>query len=292
MARAANRFYISEQIRKDYQENGVVLLRNVLDRPMLDVLERGVEYNRKHPSPRAKIASSPESDPGEYLEDFCNWQRIPEYRFVLCESVLPQIAADLMMGKPEQKLNVRLYHDHLLVKTPGTQQITPWHQDQPYYNITGMDNVSFWIPLDEVSQENSLRLVPGSHRSGTWYLPRTFQTQQAMWFPEGSLPEIPSVDERRVVSWAMQPGDVIAFHMLTIHGASGSSQLRRVMGARYVGNDTQWVHRPWKTSPDFQLPPDATIETYSTLFPIVWETKQHPEGKNHRRIVPESGLAR
>lgn len=276
MAREAGTFHVSEQIRKDYQENGVVVLRNVLDRKMLDLLERGIEYNIRHPSPLAKIASSPDNcDPGEFWEDFCNWQRIPEYRIVLCESALPQIAADLLRMGSEQ--TIRLYHDHILVKTAGTQQITPWHQDQPYYNITGMDNVSFWIPLDEVSKENSLRVVPGSHRSGTWYLPRTFQTQQALWFPEGSLPEVPPVDESHsVLAWALQPGDVIAFHMLTIHGALGSSRLRRVMGARYMGNDTQWVHRPlWKTSPDFQLPPDATIEAYSTLFPIVWETKQH-----------------
>jgi ectoine hydroxylase-related dioxygenase (phytanoyl-CoA dioxygenase family) len=282
MTREANNFPVSEQIRNEYQENGAVVLRNVLSCEMLDILERGVEYNLKHPSALAKIASSPECDPGEFFEDFCNWQRIPEYQIVLCESVLPQIAADLMMGS-EQK--VRLYHDHLLVKKPRTQQITPWHQDQPYYNITGMDNVSFWIRLDEVSEENSLRVVPGSHRSGTWYLPRTFQTQQALWFPEGSLPEIPPVDESQVLSWAMQPGDVIAFHMLTIHGASGSSRLRRVMGARYMGNDTQLVHRPWKASPDFQLPPDATIKTYSTLFPIVWETKQHREVEKNNELA-------
>ena len=38
---------------------------------------------------------------------------------------------------------VRLYHDHMLVKEPGTKQETPWHQDQPYYNVDGRQNVSF-----------------------------------------------------------------------------------------------------------------------------------------------------
>ena len=31
----------------------------------------------------------------------------------------------------------RLFHDHLLVKEPRTAQPTPWHQDQPYYNVSG-----------------------------------------------------------------------------------------------------------------------------------------------------------
>ena len=46
---------------------------------------------------------------------------------------------------------VRLYHDHVLVKEPGTRTTTPWHQDQPYYNIDGRQNVSMWMPLDPVA---------------------------------------------------------------------------------------------------------------------------------------------
>ena len=56
---------------------------------------------------------------------------------------------------------VHLYHDHMLVKKSGTKQMTPWHQDQPYYNIEGRQNVSFWIPVDPVPLERTLELVVG-----------------------------------------------------------------------------------------------------------------------------------
>jgi ectoine hydroxylase-related dioxygenase (phytanoyl-CoA dioxygenase family) len=46
---------------------------------------------------------------------------------------------------------VRLFHDHLLVKEPGTRQRTPWHQDQPYYNVEGFDNCSMWMPVEGVA---------------------------------------------------------------------------------------------------------------------------------------------
>ena len=46
---------------------------------------------------------------------------------------------------------VRLYHDHLLVKEPGTRQPTPWHQDQPYYNVDGRQTCSVWMPVDPVA---------------------------------------------------------------------------------------------------------------------------------------------
>ena len=28
---------------------------------------------------------------------------------------------------------VRFFHEHALVKEPGTSEITPWHHDEPYY---------------------------------------------------------------------------------------------------------------------------------------------------------------
>ncbi len=40
---------------------------------------RGIERNLGAPSERAKVASAAD-DPGSFFQDFCNWQRIPEYR--------------------------------------------------------------------------------------------------------------------------------------------------------------------------------------------------------------------
>ena len=97
--------------------------------------------------------------------------------------------AGVLMGAA----TVRLYHDHVLVKEAGTRQRTPWHQDLPYYNVDGRQNVSMWCPVDPVPRSATLELVAGSHR-GPWYLPRTFLDGAARWFPAGSLAELPDVD--------------------------------------------------------------------------------------------------
>ena len=76
--------------------------------------------------------------------------------------------------------SARLYHDHMLTKEPGTRQRTPWHQDQPYYNIDGRQGCSFWIPVDAVSRESTLEFVAGSHL-GPWLMPRSFRDAQARW---------------------------------------------------------------------------------------------------------------
>jgi ectoine hydroxylase-related dioxygenase (phytanoyl-CoA dioxygenase family) len=58
---------------------------------------------------------------------------------------------------------VQIFHDHVLVKESATPKPTPWHQDMPYYCVDGMQTASYWIPLDPVSEDNTLRLVLGSH---------------------------------------------------------------------------------------------------------------------------------
>ena len=257
-----------------YARYGAVVLRGALNTSELAQLAQGIAHNLAHLSPLALVASEPD-DPGHFVEDFCTWQNNPAYADILQRSALPHIAAQLMQSE-----TARLYHDHLLVKEPGTRQATPWHQDQPYYNVSGRQNVSFWIPVDPVPLASTLRFVAGSH-AGTWYMPRTFRDHQAKWFPEGTLAELPAIEaepERfRQLAWALEPGDCVAFHMLSLHASSGvgPGNRRRVFSARYLGGDARHAPRPWRTSPPFpgltdRLPEGAEMD--DPLFPLVWPT--------------------
>jgi ectoine hydroxylase-related dioxygenase (phytanoyl-CoA dioxygenase family) len=255
-----------------FQLDGAVCLRQVLSRADIGLLRAGIDLNLACPSARAKIASRPD-DPGHFIEDFCSWQENAHYRRFIFESPLAAIAAGLMQSR-----TVRLYHDHMLTKEPGTRARTPWHQDQPYYNIEGRQNASFWIPVDPVSRASTLELVAGSHL-GPWLMPRTFMDAQAKWFPEGQLADLPDIDaeraRHRIVGWEMQPGDVVCFHMLTLHAAGGvaGTRRRRVFSLRFLGDDIVHAPRAWATSPDFpglaaKLPAGAPME--HPLFPMLW----------------------
>ena len=170
-----------------YQRDGAVCLRNLFTSGQIELLRAGLDSNLANPSPRSKVASRPD-DPGFFIEDFCNWQRIAEYKRFIFESPAAEIAGQLMGTK-----EVRLYHDHLLVKEPKTTATTPWHQDQPYYNIDGFQNVSMWLPVDPVKVESTLKFVGSSH-SGGWLMPRSFMSNEAKWFPEGTLKDLPDID--------------------------------------------------------------------------------------------------
>lgn len=238
---------------EDYQRDGAVVLRGAVTSAEIATLRRGIDRVIAHPGPQAKVASSPD-DPGFFLEDFCRWRDVEEFSDFVFGSGLPAVAAQLM-----QSSSVTHYHDHVLVKEPGTRQRTPWHQDQPYYDVEGRQNVSFWIPVDPVPRDTCLELVAGSHL-GPWCMPRSFLDHEAKWFPDGSLQELPDIDSLRrrpdeglrLLAWDLEPGDVIAFHMLAIHGAPGvqGANRRRVFSWRVLGDDMVYVRRPWSTSPD------------------------------------------
>ncbi len=254
-----------------FQRDGVVCVRGLFDADQVARIGHIVADMLANPGPHGQTASRP-GEPA-FFEDFCNWQRYPELLEIVDAAGLAELCGRLM-----QSPQVRLYHDHVLVKQPGAQQRTPWHQDQPFYNVEGRQNVSAWIPVDPVNRETTLEFVAGSH-DGTWYLPTTFLDQQAKWFPDGSLRPVPPIDadrERyRIVGWAMEPGDVVLFSMLTLHAAAGNSRTipRRALSLRFLGADARHAPRPWTTSPPFPgledtLPAGAPMD--HPLFPLLW----------------------
>ncbi len=262
-----------------YQQDGAACIRGLLTPDEVQTLRAGIEMNLAAPSPRAKVASRAD-DPGLFIEDFCCWPDNPHYRRAIFETPLAQTAALLMQSRSS-----RLYHDHMLTKEPGTRQRTPWHQDQPYYNVEGFQNCSMWIPVDPVARHSTLEFVAGSHR-GPWLMPRSFMDKQAKWFPEGSLADLPDVDAQRdryrILGWELAPGDVVCFHMLALHAAAGvdAGRRRRVFSVRFLGDDMRHAPRRWATSPEFpglpeQLGAGAPME--HALFPLLWE--QRPDGQ-------------
>ncbi len=264
---------VTPEVTAAFQRDGAVVLRGILSPEEVTTLQRGIDTNLAAPSPRAIVASQPD-DPGFFIEDFCNWSHNADYRSTAFDTPLAA-AAGLLMGSRQ----VRLYHDHMLTKEPGTRAQTPWHQDQPYYNVDGFQNASFWIPVDPVRRHSTLEFLAGSHK-GPWLMPRTFMTKQARWFPEGSLADLPDIDAQRsafpILGWALEPGDVVAFHMLTLHASAGvdGDRRRRVFSLRFLGDDMRHAPRPWKTSPDFpglveQLPAGAPMD--HALFPLLVE---------------------
>jgi len=258
---------ISDQLVDDYQRDGVALIRGVF-RDWVERLAEGIEFNMTNPSADVRIYKNDDGS-GLFFGDYCNWDRIPAYRDFVYDSPAAAVAAKLTGSR-----EVRFFHEHVLVKEPGTNVPTPWHQDQPYYCVDGIQTCSLWMPLDHVSESVCPQFVAGSHRWQRFFAPERFDRSP---LNEGDgLEAMPNIDGDRasydIRSWPLEPGDAIAFNFMTVHGApsNSSSIRRRGFSNRWVGDDCRFARRSGVTSPPFR---DITLAHGATLdapeFPVV-----------------------
>lgn len=231
----------------DYQRDGVVLIKGLFA-DHVEALRAGVETNMAEPGEYA-AENLQSGEGGRFFDDYCNWQRIPEFAEVIHKSPAAEVAADLMQSQTAQ-----LFHEHVLVKEPGTAKPTPWHQDAPYYFVEGRQTVSFWSPLDPV-REASLRCVAGSHLWKKPVLPTRWLSEEDFYAGSDEYMPVPDPDAEgmKVLEWEMEPGDAVAFHYGTLHGARGNERgtRRRAFSLRLIGDDARYVERPGRTSPPF-----------------------------------------
>ena len=183
-----------------YERDGAVLVKGLF-KDQIEQLRAGIEHNMADPGPYA-AENLKEGEGGRFFDDYCNWTRIPEFKAAIHASPAAAVAAELMKSK-----TVQMFHDHVLVKEPGTSKPTPWHQDSPYYFVEGEQTVSFWSPLDPVS-EASLRCISGSHRWEKPVLPTRWLAEETSFYPDEDdylpVPD-PDAEGMRVLEWAMEP---------------------------------------------------------------------------------------
>ncbi|MFP6740957.1 MAG: phytanoyl-CoA dioxygenase family protein [Alphaproteobacteria bacterium] len=257
-----------------YQRDGAICLRGLFT-DWLEPLARGVEANMAAPGPVATEHKTGVGA-GRFFEDYCNWERFPEYLDFVWQSPAAAAAARLMGAS-----RVQFYHEHLLVKEPGTARATPWHHDMPYYGVGGEQVISIWLPIDPVPVAVCPEFVAGSHRWGGLYHPRAFETGENYDYGgDDDYQPVPDIDCERdrhdILAWDMKPGDALFFHFLTLHGAPAnmSNGRRRGFSTRWLGDDAHFAERPGTTSPpypDIGLAPGEPMR--EDWFPVVWQDR-------------------
>lgn len=239
---------ITEDQISAYQADGAVLIKGAFAE-FVDGAREAIEQNKANPSWRERTYR-PDDGRSPFFQDYCVWNDFDGYRALATQSPMAEIAAKLMRSN-----TARIFHDHILVKEPGNSNVTPWHQDQPYYLVEGMQSVSFWVPLDPVPRDRTIEFVAGSHNWNKAFRPTRFDGTPL--FENDASDAVPDVDGSRddlnIIGWATEPGDAIAFSFRVLHGATAnfSSVRRRVISMRWVGDDACFVERPGKTSPYF-----------------------------------------
>jgi len=104
---------------EQYARDGFTVLRGVVGRDTLAVIEQAVEQNMAAPSGWSNEYE--QEGGGRFFDDYVNWQRIPAYADAALRGVLPRVAGELMATPAP-----RFFHEHVLVKEPGTTASMAW----------------------------------------------------------------------------------------------------------------------------------------------------------------------
>jgi phytanoyl-CoA hydroxylase len=110
--------------------------------------------------------------------------------------------------------DIEMDFDMLIDKAPGTDTVTPWHQDAAYWpDMTDKRALSFWIALDDVDQNNGCMMyVHGSH----------LEPIRPHFQPTPNAALQCEVLDQNIVYGEIPSGTGIAHHGYTLHAALGN----------------------------------------------------------------------
>jgi hypothetical protein len=157
-------------------------------REWLSFLAEAVEEAMASPGPNAEEYARAGGG-GRFFGDLELAERLPKFRRFALESPAAEIAGRIMGAT-----RVNFFYDQLLVKEPGTPERTPWHQDQPYWAVSGSQVCSLWLPLDSVSEEVGVEYVCGSHR---WPEFSPYHFKDGTLYEATGLPPLPRNRRRK-----------------------------------------------------------------------------------------------
>ncbi|MFM7120726.1 MAG: phytanoyl-CoA dioxygenase family protein [Gammaproteobacteria bacterium] len=250
---------ISATERDAYRRDGVIHLARALDTPTLDAALAAWNWSLEHPGPGA--ARLPANGDGTFYQDLANPAALRQYCSLVQDTVLADLVTDLF-GQPD----VHFMYEQVFLKDNGTTRRTPWHQDTPYLPVTGDDLAVLWITFEPVAAANALEFVRASHR-GVLYDGSRFDPADdtAPLYGTGAMPRLPDIEADRsafdIVSWDIEPGDVLVFHPSILHGGGPTTpgMRRRTLSLRYFGADARVAGRPGMKAVEHEAATNAIV---------------------------------
>jgi len=236
---------ITSAMQDQYQREGVVFLKQALDPLWLMLIEQGLARIMADAG-QAKFKFY-EDRPGQFLETVRNMECTPEIERLIYHSPVADLIGALIGSE-----NVWYYSDEFFIKEGGGCRRTPWHQDMPYFPMEGDQVASIWISLDPLGKEECLEMIPGSHRQTRYdgFDPQAVNEDPTKPYFGRDLPPLPDIEAERekwdIVSFDIEPGDVIFLHPAVIHGGGPTltNGRRRALTIRLYGDDIVFGERP------------------------------------------------
>lgn len=232
--------HVDDETLEAFRRDGYVCFTDVVDASWRTRLLASIDRGRSAPGPFHGVLS----EPGEaHVEsDLFRWFDDADLAAAMIESPLPHLAC-AVLHEPA----VVLIEDQWFASDPGAATPSPWHQDDPYYNVD-RPFLTLWLALDDVDADASLRVVAGSHLWGRTFAPVEFSSSSSTIGSNAALAAVPDIDADPsfdVRNLAAQAGDVVALDSRLLH-ATGRARVRRPfrrLSTRWAPSATRYVER-------------------------------------------------
>lgn len=240
---------MDESLRKSFQEDGAVLIKNALNAEQLARCRAAFDWAVENPGPNVTQMFA-----GELKSHVDNANPLAKDR-------LDALVKDLPFGKIFSEIwgskNVWYFAEEVFLKAGGKSARTSFHQDTSYLPWAGAHWGNAWISFESVPKKNALEIVRGSHR-GIQYDGTTFMNAEDPTEPlhgEEFLPRLPAIDAELardpnaydLLSWATEPGDVVLLHPHSLHGGAAVDSdfpARNTLVFRFFGDDATYRSLP------------------------------------------------
>lgn len=242
-------------IREQYDRDGFVIVRGVIDPGLIEQAKAHVEWLiENHPELR------PEELDTHLVGDDPFW--------------LSLVSDPRLLDTVEQIIgpDIALFASHYIAKPPKTGKAVGWHQDGTYWPLEPMDAATVWLALDKVDAGNGcMYVLPGTHGE------RIRGLEELHGAPDTVLRnemDMSNFDLSTRTDIELQPGDVSIHQPTIVHGsnANTSERWRRGLTIRYIPTTTKvtnWEHPgPWLLRGN-----PGTVNTYSD-FPT-YDSDRH-----------------
>ena len=121
---------------KNFEENGVICLRKIIDKNWLEEIKLAIERDYENPGP---FFHNYDGGGGRFHASSRRWTTHKEFRRYVFHSPLPKIASVLLKSN-----KINLLYDQIFTKEPKTPTPTAWHNDHSVWPISGRQVISFW----------------------------------------------------------------------------------------------------------------------------------------------------
>lgn len=248
-----------------FRKDGVVCLRGVIDWEWIELLREAMDEAQTSPGPFSHTMTGGD---GVMFVDKNLWRRNEKVQRFLNDGPLADLSLQIHGSS-----SARMYVDQVLLKYPGSKAKSDWHQDLPYFPLSGRQTGTFWVGLDPVTlASGAVQFIRGSHLWGKLYNPVGVGGVQDD--PPPGYERVPDIadhlEDYDVIHFDLEPGDCTLHDLRTLHGGpanTSTSTPRRGYVVRMLGDDIVYRDRPTSRDSDPRL--SDGIAFSGDLYPLL-----------------------